>query len=98
VETPFGWNMEMENQYRLRVQNCIGTIIDVHKSINITSENQEFLIRFESLKKKVEELDMSLVSEGDILMVERATNALLDEFKSIFAAGNVRSVYAERVS
>ena len=82
--------MELEKQYRLRVQNCIGTIIDVHKSISIGSENQDFLSRFETLKHRVEELDMSLISEGDILMVEKATNALLEEFKAIFAAGELK--------
>lgn len=85
--------MDLENQFKLRVQNCIGTILDVHKSISTTYENQEFLSRFELLKKKVEELDMSMVSEGDILMVEKATNSLLDEFKSIFAAEKMTPVY-----
>jgi hypothetical protein len=31
-------------------------------------------------------MDMSQVSEQDVLLVEQATNALLNEFKSMFKA------------
>jgi hypothetical protein len=36
---------------------------------------------------------MSEVSERDILMVERATNALLFEFRPIFETGDYGPVY-----
>ena len=76
--------MNLKNQYRLRVRNCIGTLIDVHNSVCDDQEGYELLDRFHTLREAVEQLDMSIVSEGDILMVERATNALLGEFKDIF--------------
>jgi len=85
--------MDQENKYRLRVKNCIGTIIDVHKSIGDNYENQEFLEQFERLKEAVDSLDMSVVSEGDVLMVEKATNALLEEFKAVFKTANLGPVY-----
>jgi hypothetical protein len=76
--------MSQKNQYRLRVKNCIGTLIDVHSSLCEEYEAYELLDRFHTLREAVEHLDMSIVSEGDILMVERATNALLSEFKEFF--------------
>lgn len=76
--------MNRKTQYRLRVQNCIGTIIDVHNSVCEDYESEELLDQFHLLRDAVENLDMSIVSEGDILMVERATNALLREFKDVF--------------
>ncbi|MBW1785494.1 MAG: hypothetical protein JRK53_02570 [Deltaproteobacteria bacterium] len=76
--------MNLKNQYRLRVKNCIGTIIDVHNSVCEDYEGYELLDQFHTLREAVEYLDMSIVSEGDILMVERATNALLREFKDVF--------------
>ena len=86
----------MRNQYRLRVENCIGTIIDVQKAISAEYENQEFLSQFETLRKNIENLDMSRVCEGDIHMLEQATNMLLGEFKPIFEAENVGHVYEEQ--
>jgi len=85
--------MDLTNIYRLRVESCIGTIIDVHKTISDEYENQEFLSQFEDLKQAIRDLDMSIICEGDVLMVEQATNALLGEFRRIFELGNFRSVY-----
>jgi len=76
--------MERKNHYRLRVKNCIGTIIDVQKMGNYPLGNKKFLSQFEELKKAVSHLDMSQVSETDVAMIEQATNALLGEFKSVF--------------
>jgi len=89
-------SMDSRNRNRLRVESCIGTIIDVHKSINSMIENEELLAHFEELGEAIEALDMSKVSEGDILMVEKATNALLGEFGSLFETGMFGSVYSAR--
>lgn len=83
----------MKNRYRLRVETCIGTIIDVHKRCGSHYENKAFLSRFEKLKKAMGNMDMTKVSEGDILMVEKATNALLAEFKPVFEAEDHGPVY-----
>ena len=85
--------LEEENQYRLRVETCIGTIIDVHRSVTITCENEKILWQFEKLRKAVNEMDMSLVSEKDVLLVEQATNALLNEFRTIFSGGLSAPIY-----
>ncbi|MBC8420666.1 MAG: hypothetical protein KJ573_04000 [Proteobacteria bacterium] len=85
--------MDTSDKYRLRIQNCVGTIIDVHSSISDEYENEEFMSQFQGLEKAIEALDMSLVSEGDILMVEQATNALLGEFKVFFETGDFGHVY-----
>jgi hypothetical protein len=85
--------MNVKRRYRLRVENCIGTIIDVHKSVSQPYGDLEFLSQFEKLKKVVTRMDMSNVSECDVLMVEKATNALLGEFRPIFELGEFCAVY-----
>ncbi|MBW1738374.1 MAG: hypothetical protein JRJ69_12685 [Deltaproteobacteria bacterium] len=87
--------MDLKHKNRLRVENCIGTIIDVHKTISAGYETREFIAQFEQLNQAIGNLDMSVVCEGDILMVERATNALLGEFREIFEAGKIGPVYDE---
>ena len=75
---------DLKQKYRLRVDNCIGTIIEVHKNTRARDENETFLSEFEKLRKAIRDMDMSHVSEHDVIMVEQATNALLGEFKVIF--------------
>ncbi len=88
--------MDLKNKNRLRIENCIGTIIDVHKTISAENDNQDYLKQFEELNRAIEKLDMGLVCEGDIMMVEQATNALLKEFKGIFKTGEIGPVYIEQ--
>ena len=85
--------MELKHKYRLRVRISIGTIIDVHKSVHYPFEDMEFLPQFEQLKKTINHMDMSEVSELDVLMVEQAPNALLGEFRTIFEKGDYGPVY-----
>lgn len=85
--------MEDKNKYRLRIENCIGTIIDVYRSISADLENIELQQQIENLQDAIKNLDMDLVCEGDVLMVERATNVLLGEFKPAFESGGFGPVY-----
>ncbi len=85
--------MNKRNKYRLRIQNCIWTIIDVHATVSDEDENWVFLDQFEDLEQSIEDLDMSHVSEIDVLMVEQATNALLIQFQPVFKSGNIGPVY-----
>ncbi len=89
--------INVEKQYRLRVEICIGTIIDVHKHIKRQYKNEEFILQFEKLKRVLENMDMQGVSEKDILMVEKATNDLLCEFRPLFERGGQRKVCSEVV-
>ena len=88
--------MDLKNKYRLRVESCIGTIIDVHKTVSEEYENEEFLAQFEELKQAIDDLDMSIVCEGDVIMVEQATNTLLGEFRDIFQEAELGSVYSQQ--
>lgn len=90
--------MDRADQYRLRIQNCVGTILDVHSTISERFENEEFLSQFEGIEEAIETLDTTDLSEGDILLVEQATNALLQEFKSLFEAGLYKPVYGQALN
>ena len=41
---------DLKQKYRLRVDNCIGTIIEVHKNTRARDENETFLSEFEKLR------------------------------------------------
>jgi hypothetical protein len=88
--------MDLKNINRIRVENCIGTIIDVHKTIGTEYKNQELIAQFEELNLAVENMDMGMVCEVDIIMVEQATNALLGELREDFEIGKFGPVYDEK--
>ena len=67
--------------------------MDVHATVSENDETEVILAQFEDLDQNIEDLDMSHVSEGDVLMVEQATNALLVEFQSVFNSGEFGPVY-----
>lgn len=91
--------MDMRDKYKLRIKNCVWTILDVHSTINGEyGGDEDFLSQFTGLEEAIESLDMSLVSEGDILMVEQATNALLKEFNGLFETGMFRPVYGNMLN
>jgi DNA transposition AAA+ family ATPase len=81
------------NTYRLRVQSCLLTVMDAHRMIGEEYADTGFLEQFEELRKNLETLDMGFVSEGDILLVERATNALLREFETLYRRCGLGPVY-----
>ena len=85
--------LELKKKYRLRIENCIGTIVDVYKAMSGELEYIELQHQIENLKESIRNLDMDLVCEGDVLMVERATNILLGEFKPAFKLGQFGPVY-----
>jgi hypothetical protein len=85
--------MEQRHKYRLRVEMCIGTIIDVHKRIQFPFENEKLLSQFEQLRRAVNNMDMTQVCERDVVLVEQATNALLCEFRPVFENGDCGPVY-----
>lgn len=88
--------MDSNNTNRIRVENCIGTIIDVHRTISTEYKNHELIAQFEQLNRAVEDLDMAVVCEGDVLMVEQATNELLKELREVFEIGKFGPVYDEK--
>lgn len=86
--------MDRKTRYRLRVENCVGTIMDIHESLCPEYESLEFLSHFRDLREAIYGLDMDVICEGDVLMVEQATNALLADFRSLFQSGDFSVVYA----
>jgi len=85
--------MNITDKYRMRVQNCVGTIIDVHGMIQDKYEVEESMTQFQDLEEAIRALDMNLISELDVLMLEQATNALLSEFKILFEAGKLGTAW-----
>jgi copper chaperone CopZ len=81
------------NNYKMRIENCVNTIIEVHKFLGSQKVNPEILDQFRRLKDVVEVLNIGKVTEPDIEKIELATNSLLNELKVLFEWRDVGKIY-----
>lgn len=81
-------SFESYGSYRLRVQTCIRTIIDVHEGLSSELRYNHSIGRFTRLKDTLADTDMNGVSEQDVMLVEQATNDFLAEFRKLFEGGH----------
>ncbi len=77
-------DMRSKELLKVRVESCIGTLVEVHESLKRYYGDIDFLKQFETLRDELHRIDLSRISERDVELVERATNALLGEFRPIF--------------
>jgi len=81
--------------YKLRIENCVNTIIEVHKFLGSQKINPEIIDQFRRLKDVVEVLNIGKVTEEDIEKIELATNSLLNELKVLFECREVGKIYPD---
>lgn len=79
--------------YKMRIENCVNTIIEVHKFLGSQRINPEIIDQFRRLKDVVEVLNIGKVTEEDIEKIEGATNSLLNELKVLFESREVGKIY-----
>ncbi len=66
---------------RLRVENCVDTILDLNERLGEGKIRPEIIKQFERLKESLKTMTDESVDEGDIDRIEEATNQLLAEIR-----------------
>jgi cell division FtsZ-interacting protein ZapD len=66
---------------RLRVENCVDTILDLNERLGEGKIRPEIIKQFERLKESLKNMTDESVDEGDIDRIEEATNQLLAEIR-----------------
>jgi len=87
LRSPLSWEGKMTtdpSMYKMRIENCVNTIIEVHKFLGSQRINPEIVDQFKRLKDVVSVLNMGKVTEDDIEKIELATNSLLSELRVLF--------------
>jgi len=72
----------MSRHLRLRMENCVATILEVNRNLGAGQIRPEIIRQFERLKAFVHAVSEETVDEDDIDRIEEATNQLLDEIRS----------------
>ncbi len=67
--------------YRLRVESCVDTILELDKSLGKGKIRRDIIERFERLKESLGNVPDESIGEEDISRIEEATNELLSEIR-----------------
>ena len=81
-------NENSRKHYRLRVESCVDTILQLDKSLGKGKIRQDIIERFERLKESLGNVPDESIGEDDISRIEEATNELLSEIR-ISSGGEV---------
>lgn len=79
---------------QLRLTSCVNTIIHVHSSLAQGRANQALAYKLDELKLSLKTMDFDLVSAGEVVLIETATNRLLSELILIFPDHETGPIYS----
>ena len=66
---------------RLRVENCVDTILQLDKSLGKGKIRPDVIAKFQRLKESLRDAVEERIDEQDISRIEEATNQLLSEIR-----------------
>lgn len=72
----------MSRHLRIRMENCVATILEVNRNLGAGRIKPEIIRQFEQLKLYAHAVSEETVDEDDIDRIEETTNQLLDEIRN----------------
>jgi hypothetical protein len=88
------WQQRKEiRELQLRIDHCRTTIEEVHSALLKEEIQPEIAEQFRRLEAALEQVDVKELGNRDIEKIETATNKLLDEFRSLYSQGKLKSIY-----
>ncbi len=79
--------------YRLRVESCVETILDLNQRLGDGKIKPEIVEQFKRLKDSLQFVTDDSVDEKDISRIEEATNHLLQEVKRILGEKKLTALH-----
>ena len=88
------WGKRREvGELQLRIDNCRSTIAEVHGAMVMDEVQPQIAGQFRRLAAALEQVDVQQLRKGDLEEIETATNNLLEEFRSLYRQGKLKSIY-----
>jgi hypothetical protein len=66
---------------------------EVEKALRSEELRPELIEQFRRLGEALAQVDVSEIEEGDLEKIEKATNKLLSEFRSLYLQGKLRNIH-----
>lgn len=86
-------NKKHSKHFRLRVESCVNTILDVNEWLGEGKIKAEIVQQFERLKESLPYVTDENVDEQDIDQIEEATNRLLAEIRTTYDEVDLPTLY-----
>ncbi len=83
-----------KTKYIARVKACIHTILEVKERLESVYGELELLKDMKLLEGMEDNIDPNRLSESDVVMLEWATNNLMNELAGLFKAANIKPLYS----
>ena len=87
------WQRKEVRELQLRIDHCRSTVAEVHGAVLMDEIQPEIVKQFRRLEAALEQVDVSQLRSRDLEEIEIATNKLLDEFRSLYRQGKLKSIY-----
>lgn len=84
---------QSRKHFRLRVESCVETILDLNQRLGEGKIKPEIVEQFRRLKDSLQYVTDDSVEEKDIHRIEEATNHLLQEVKQVVGDQNLSSLH-----
>lgn len=84
---------ETRKHLRLRVENCVDTVLELNERLGEGKIKPEVIRQFQQLKESLKFVTDESVDEKDISKIEEATNQLLAEIRSDFKERDIGSLF-----
>lgn len=79
--------------FRLRVESCVETILDLNQRLGEGKIKPEIVEQFRRLKDSLQYVTDDSVEEKDIYRIEEATNNLLQEVRRAVGEQNISALH-----
>jgi len=80
-------------ELQFRIDHCRRTIADVEKALRIEELRPELAVPVRRLGAALAEVDVSQLDERELEKIERATNKLLSEFRTLYLQGDLKNIH-----
>jgi hypothetical protein len=84
---------QSSRHFRLRVESCVDTILQLDKCLGKGKIRPDVLEKFERLKESLVNVSEVSIDEKDIQRIEEATNQLLSEIRMSLEAQGAQSFH-----
>ncbi|MBW1981893.1 MAG: hypothetical protein JRJ12_11800 [Deltaproteobacteria bacterium] len=77
----------------LRIDNCRSTISQVTAALTTEQLDPAVASRFRELQRALQKVDVAQLRERDMQKIEKATNKLLADFRSLYLVGKLKNIH-----
>lgn len=77
----------------MRLQSCIDAILEANERVDIGALDPNVIQHFKYLQRVMEEVNAETIREKELVLIEAATNRLLEDMKKFYETKHIEIVH-----